>query len=151
MVHRPPVQPATALANEQILPQLPQLTASVIRLRSQPLPGAPSQSPKPRLHEATTHTRLPHPGTALGGAHTLPQAPQFCTVARFTSQPSPAMLLQSANPKLQARAHLPKLHTGLALAPPGHTLPQAPQLNRSLDEATSQPSAGTLLQSRKPR
>src|SRR4051812_32790148 len=83
---------------------------------------------------------------------TMPQAPQLtASVWRFTSQPLPGLLSQSANPTL----HLPTPHwliwqPPVPLATPGHTLPQAPQLPASLPRSTSQPSFMLPLQSLKP-
>src|SRR5947209_7738699 len=85
----------------------------------------------------------------MGSAHLLPHAPQFATsVSRFTSQPSFAFLLQSANGAVHAPIpHVPMAQPGAPLATAAHTLPQAPQLATSLAEFTSQPSALFMLQS----
>jgi hypothetical protein len=51
--HEPPEQAAPAFANEQTLPQLPQLVTVVFVLVSQPFDAMPSQLPKPAVHVGT--------------------------------------------------------------------------------------------------
>jgi hypothetical protein len=70
----------------------------------------------PLLHTEPLPQTLPHPPQLLGS--------EFV----FTSQPSAATPLQSANPELQAAmVHLLEAQAGMALLSL-HTIPQAPQL-----------------------
>src|SRR4051812_22991512 len=116
--------------------------------------------------KALVHAPFTHTGMFIG--HFMPQAPQlFASLVVFTSQPSPRLLSQSANPT----RHLSNTHwlfTHLLIAPGmlqawqvqpplmhtrpcGQTTPHAPQLFLSVPVATSQPSFPLLLQSLKPR
>jgi hypothetical protein len=81
----------------------------------------------------------------------LPQVPQFAGLFwRLVSQPFVALPSQLPKPVLQlATAQAPEVHAGTAFVRL-HTVPQAPQLLTLLVVFTSQPSAGLLLQSRKP-
>ncbi|MFO0627818.1 MAG: hypothetical protein U0325_19575 [Polyangiales bacterium] len=84
-------------------------------------------------------------------AQVRPQAPQFARLlVRLTSQPSVALLLQSAKPVLQvprAQALLAQVAAALAKA---HTRPQAPQWRTSVTVFTSQPLAALPSQLPKP-
>ena len=79
----------------QPMPQPPQLVL-VPRVVSQPLAAAPSQFAKPVLHAPTAHAPAVHASVPLGMLHAVVHAPHDATVvARFTSQPSAALSLQS--------------------------------------------------------
>ena len=68
---------------------------------SQPLYGLASQSAYPVLHGPMPQIPKLHAGTAFGRLHLYPHEPQFCaSVGVETSQPSPTLPLQSANPGL---------------------------------------------------
>src|SRR5258707_5916506 len=83
-------------------------------------------------------------------AQVVPQVPQLAgSLVRFFSQPSVALLLQSAKPVLHAMAHAPLTQLDPAFAA-AQTLPQIPQLAVSFVRFFSQPSAGLVLQSAKP-
>jgi hypothetical protein len=69
-------QPSTARGRLQALPQAPHAVGVLLRLVSQPLPGAPSQSAKPALQLPTAQDPPRHTAVALARAHALPQAPQ---------------------------------------------------------------------------
>src|SRR5207245_2952164 len=82
-----------------------------------------------------------------------PQPPQFAApLATSVSQPSVSLLLlQSAEPGLQAPLQTPAAHVGLATLLVEHAWPQPPQLILSAARAVSQPSVSLLpLQSAKP-
>lgn len=80
----------------------------------------------------------------------VPHAPQFVrSVFRSISQPSAADPLQSANPEMQVKPHVPEVHVRVALARVGHTLLHEPQV-AGLPRSPSQPSLDIPLQSEKP-
>jgi len=72
------------------------------------------------------------------------------SVIRLTSQPSALLLLQSANPLLQANRQLPLTHAADALFPPRQTLPQPPQFCKLEPRSLSHPLAMLLSQLPKP-
>lgn len=78
IAHTPAPQLALALAKLQRTPQPPQLFTSLAPVAvSQPLPAAPSQSPKPAAHAPTTQLRAAHALIeAFASAHTLVHDPQ---------------------------------------------------------------------------
>jgi hypothetical protein len=74
-----------------------------------------------------------HTAVAFARLHLFPHVLQlFTSFVVFTSQPSEAVLLQSANPVLhEATAQADEVHVAVALARL-HTWPQVPQLLTSL-------------------
>jgi hypothetical protein len=84
-------------------------------------------------------------------AQARPQAPQFArSLVRFRSQPSLALLLQSAKPVLHVpRAQVPLAQVAAALAK-AQTRPQAPQFRTSVVLFTSQPLVALPSQLPKP-
>jgi hypothetical protein len=148
----PIAQLDVALARAQARPQAPQWETLPARLDSQPLPGLPSQSPKPPAQLATPHAPPEQVCDAvLARRHTLPQAPQwFVLVLVATSQPSAGLTLQLPKPLLHAAmVQLPPAQALVALLS-RHVLPHAPQWAASLARLTSQPSVALPLQSAKP-
>ncbi len=83
----------------QLVAQVPQCAALLLRSTSQPLLATPSQSAKPLL-QVNPQVPLPQVAVALARAgHALPQAPQFVSdVVTFTSQPLADARSQSAKP-----------------------------------------------------
>ena len=66
-------------------------------LISQPLPSIPSQLAKPAWQPTSLQIPALHAASPLGKEQTRPQAPQLLrSLLMFVSQPSPALLLQSA-------------------------------------------------------
>jgi hypothetical protein len=150
MVHAPAAHAAVALASEHVRPHIPQCTALMPRLTSQPLAALPSQLPKPALHDATVHMLAAHAAVALASEHARPHIPQCAAVvARFTSHPSAGLALQSPKPALQTVVQRPTMHVAVAFCA-RHTLPQTPQLVALVRTSVSQPFAGLLSQSAKP-
>jgi hypothetical protein len=111
---------------EQLLPQAPQLLASVF---------------------VSTHTLLQTVGLFAGHgpqapethasprAHWWPQEPQlFGSVDTFTHLPEQIM-----EPELQTELHFPPAQIAVAFAGAGQTLPQAPQLLTLLVRSTQLP------------
>src|SRR5262245_26943709 len=72
-------QSAVPLAAAQTVPQAPQLLIVLVRLTSQPLPGAPSQSPRPGAQLEMPQVPFTQFGVPPTGEHTLPQVPQLLT------------------------------------------------------------------------
>src|SRR5256885_1498313 len=97
-------QPATQVPLIQLaLPvQARQLAASVVVATSHPSATLLSQSAKPLL-QAMAQPPPTHEAVPLKAGQTVPQLPQLeVSVPRFTSHPSPSLLLlQSANPMSQ--------------------------------------------------
>jgi hypothetical protein len=112
----------------------------------------PLQLANPALHAAMTHTPAEHAAAALGKTHTLPHAPQLLVLVMvLVSQPSAALLLQSAQPALHDPIpHTPPIHAATPLAIGAHIWPHEPQLLTVVNTLTSQPSAMIPLQSAKP-
>jgi hypothetical protein len=144
---------AAALAKTQRFPQPPHWLTLVEKSASQPLLRLPSQLPKPPLHAIATQVPPAQVGDPFVLSQREPHAPQlFGLLLVFTSQKSLAMPLQSAS----GAVHIPpSMHDELAQnavrpAPPEQRLPQVPQLVTSVATLVSQPSVGSLLQSRKP-
>jgi hypothetical protein len=135
----------------QALPQAPQLALDVLRSASQPSTSLLLQLPKPAL-QVSRHALPLQVFAALGrdGQAAL-QAPQLAlSLVVFTSQPSPALLLQFAKPPLQVKVHVLLAHTVAALARVGQALLQAPQLVVLVVVFTSQPLPPLASQSAKP-
>lgn len=123
----------------QLVPQAPQLTASVARVLSQPSAVFELQSPRPAWQVRfaqllATQLALATPGRVL---QLLLQPLQFVAeVVMFTSQPSPVVLLQLAKPVLhEVMPQLPPLHEFVALARE-QVLPHAPQFVRLVEVFT---------------
>jgi len=152
--HTPAVHCASPPEMPQVVPQAPQLSMSVFRSVSQPLwsgssSGSPLQSPRPAAQTVSPHWPLRHqavlPALAL---QALPQPPQLL-MSRLTSfsQPLPGFSSQSAKFSAQVRPHWPSEQYATPLRV-GHGLAaHAPQLSTSFFVFTSQPSAGSPLQS----
>lgn len=81
--------------------------------------------------------------------HSLPQAPQSVSVRRSVSHPLPGRPSQSPRSAAQARPQVPPVHVATAPGPPGHALPQLPQVAGSARSA-SQPLLASPSQSSKP-
>ena len=78
----------------------------------------------------------------------IPQPPQlFGSVALFDSQPFVALPSQLLKPALQEIPQTPALQALEEFARAGHTVPQVPQLLRSVALADSQPLATLPSQS----
>jgi hypothetical protein len=123
------------------LPQVPQLSTSLLVLVSQPLFGLLSQLVQPELHTGVhaPPMQLVVPCALL---HTVPQDPQLLVdVEVWVSQPLSVSPSQLPQPLLQSGAQLPP--TQLVL-PFGfvHPAPQAPQLLTLLPRLVSQPFTG---------
>ena len=142
--HVPAVQtwPDAQAAEEPVTLHRPQLALSVLRLVSQPLAATPSQFAKPAAHAPSTQLPAEHVAAALGKRHTTPQPPQFIVSAArtLTSQPSPAVPLQSAKPALHPPMAQRPLTQALTLAlARAHTVPQPPQFRGSVAVFTQSP------------
>jgi hypothetical protein len=139
---------------EHVRPQAPQLKTSSATTVSQPSSaiGAAGliQLPNPSAHVGV-HCPLAHAVlTALAPEQAKPQLPQWAVdVRKSTSQPSAALLLQSAKPMVQVKPHIPLVHVAVEFGPLGHALPHIPQL-LTFPTLTSQPLAATMSQSAKP-
>ncbi len=145
--HAPAVQAAVALGSAQGRWHAPQLVALVWRLVSQPLSGAPSQSPYPVAQPTTVHAPEAHPGVeTFGSAQPAPHAPQCAGLLVVFAQKVADPVPQVRRGDAQVVAQTPPEHT----CPAVQVTPQAPQLVASERVSTSQPSAGFMLQSAKP-
>jgi hypothetical protein len=110
-------------------PHRPQFALSLERLTQVPL-----QSDCPTGH---THAPLTHEVPPL---QTVPHAPQLLLLfAMLISQPSAAIMLQSAKPGLQVIPQVLATQVGAAFAPPGQARAQPPQLAALIRVSTSQP------------
>lgn len=68
------------------------------------------------------------PTQALPAGHTTPQPPQlFAALDVSVSQPLAGFASQSPRFAPQTNPHVPRAHTGVALARAGHALPHAEQ------------------------
>jgi hypothetical protein len=124
------------------------LARLVLVLISQPSFAWLLQLAKPRLQLWIPHEPLEQRGVALAVVHWVPQPPQFARSLPpvFTSQPSLTVPLQLVQPGSQLEiAQLPVLQAGVACGVVQVRL-HAPQLFRSFETFTSQPSVGELLQ-----
>ena len=128
---------------------------TVVRAHSHPFAQTPSTLRWVAVHPVMAQVPDEHVVAATldeqMDAQLFPQEPQlFRLLVRFTSQPSPAALLQFPKPALQAAiAHMPAAHIGVPLGAK-HGMPQPPQLATEVRVLISQPSMGLLLQSAKP-
>jgi hypothetical protein len=147
----PPVQLAAPPMTVHTRPQPPQCEVLVRRSTSHPLAALPSQSAKPALH-AYTQPPLVQLAVALAlAAHARPQPPQCAVLLRVsTSQPSVAIMLQSARPVSQVKPQVPIVHVVVAPLRAGHAVPQPPQARRSVRVSVSHPLAGFMSQSARP-
>src|SRR5262249_7829061 len=129
----------------------PQFATSVCVFTSQPVAYFMSQSANPMLQESTAQAPCVHAGMPFCTVHAVPHLPQFmASVARFFSQPFIALLSQSPKGILHMPIpHTPALQPAVALGGGMQTFPHRPQLPR-LSRSTSQPSLGSLLQSKNP-
>jgi hypothetical protein len=111
----------------------------------------PSQSAKPSV-QVTRQTPAAQEGRALvPPAHTVEQVPQReGSEASWASHPLAGLPSQSPKPAAQTKPQRPAAQVAVALGPAAHALPQAPQWARFVRPSTSQPSAGSALQSKKP-
>lgn len=121
------------------VPQRPQFVLVVVAV-SHPLTTSPSQSPNPGTQLPIPHRPIAHEGSALGAVHTVVHALHAVGVEfRSVSQPLVGSPSQSPEPGSQRSPHAPRVHTAVALGPPGHIRPHAPQWFRLLSSETSQP------------
>jgi hypothetical protein len=112
---------------EHALAQVPQLSALVVRLISQPSFTVLLQFAKPVLQAAMSQLLLTQAGVPFGVVQLLPHVPQLETLlARIDSQPSFRAPLQSAAPLLQTRPHRPPAQAGTPLLPAAQTVPALP-------------------------
>ena len=131
MLQLPAEQAGAPLLVLHGVPQPPQLSVSVLRFTSQPLPGSPSQFSNPAAH---VYWQLPSEQpveTMFGGAlaaQSLPHPPQWAElVLRLASQPLPAKPSQLSNPASQTCPQAPELQFGAALfQSSGQTVAQLP-------------------------
>jgi len=131
------------------VPHAPQWALSLRRLRSHPLAGIPSQSPKPSLHRATPQAPATQLAVALGIEHTRLHPPQLAAlVLVLVSQPLATTPSQFPSPEEHAMEHTPPAQPG---TPPvaEQRAPHAPQLFTSVRMTVSQPSPEVALQSRR--
>ena len=121
--HAPPAQAEVALGSEHVRPQAPQWALLVPRLVSQPLPAAPSQSPRPASQRATVQPPAAQPLTAPGSEQALPQAPQWAGSMEVLAQNDRPPAVHSTRGEAQVAEHAPREHA----EPAGQTAPHAPQ------------------------
>jgi hypothetical protein len=140
-IAQPPLEQAgVAFGVVQMFPHEPQLRASVRTFTSHPSVRDPLQSRKPVLQITPQVLELHDAMPFVGVGHAPAHEPQWRgSVARFASQPSLAMPLQSPKPVEQRTEHAPAVHTPVALAPPEQMRKQLPQLFVSLRRSRSQP------------
>jgi hypothetical protein len=138
--HVPPEHTPVALAKLHGLPQRPQWAGLVAKAASQPSTALALQSPKPAL-QVMPHARLAQVLVALGRAgQAAPHAPQCATLdVTLVSQPFAPLPSQSPKPALQVMPHAPDAQVAAALEGVGHTLPQRPQLARSVERVEHAP------------
>jgi hypothetical protein len=149
IVQPPSVQPAVPPAEEQTLPQVPQLFTFVLVLISQPLLTAPSQLANPEL-QVIPHTPEAHEAEPPAVEHALPQVPQLARlVLVLVSQPLEMLPSQLPQPALHAMPHTPSVQLAEPLAVE-HTMPQPPQFVRLVFVFVSQPFAVLPSQSTMP-
>jgi hypothetical protein len=141
-LHAPPAHAAPAWAKLHDCPHPPQWASDVAVSTSQPLPALMSQSSRPTLHMLMPHMPARHTGVPPGAMQTVAHEPQWVSSTWvFTSQPSAAIMLQSAKPALHMpTAQRPIAHAAVALAT-RHAKLHPPQLFASVRMSTSQPLA----------
>lgn len=81
----------------QVVPQAPQFETLICVFTSQPLPGVPSQLPKPDVQVPSAQLPDAQDSAAFARSHTAPQVPQLERVVRLVSQP--LVVLPSQLPK----------------------------------------------------
>jgi hypothetical protein len=130
MEQNPMVQAGVALAKLHTVPHAPQLLISVVIFISQPSFWMLLQLKNPALHPPISQTPAVQVDDAFGNTQLLPQPPQLnILVRRLTSQPSPVMLLQLANPPVhELIVQTPPVHAAVALGYGPQTFPHEPQL-----------------------
>jgi hypothetical protein len=132
----PPLQPPTHFDAVQLvpgkhaMPQPPQLRLSRVSSTHdvpQHESGGGQLGPPGPPHPGVLQIPATHEAPA---AHACPHDPQLSgSVCVLTSQPSPALRSQSANPGSQLPiAHLLAVHAGVACGSGGQTFPHPPQL-----------------------
>jgi hypothetical protein len=133
------------------LPHAPQFVVDVANVTSQPSLSVPLQFAKP-AEQVPPHAPPSHSLAPFATAeHAVEHVPQCAALtAPFTSQPSDARPLQSANVELHAYPHAPPEHVPVAFAGLAHTVPQAPQFDGDVAVETSQPFDATWSQSANP-
>jgi hypothetical protein len=147
--HVPAAHAGEALAPVgQRVPQAPQLLVSVGSGASQPVAGIPSQS---AVRIGSVHRRRQRPASqraSLPGpeAQRLPQAPQWLTSDCVSTQ-APPQVVKGHSSVVQAKAPSTAAQRGVGAA---QRRPHIPQLS-ALDRSVSQPLAGFMSQSAKPR
>jgi hypothetical protein len=82
-----PTQSVVPFEFVHVLPQAPQWLSLFVKFVSQPLPGVPSQLPKPAVHMPSVQTPFGHVSAAFAKAQGVPQAPQSVSVVVLVSQP----------------------------------------------------------------
>ena len=149
MLQVPALQEGEPLLLLQADPQALQFGTLVLRLISQPLPGLPSQSPNPGLHETTWQLPVVQDEVELGNAQATPQAPQSVAVLVGVSQPLLGLPSQFPQPAAQVGAHAPPALHAVLPCRLVHATPQEPQFV-TVVIAVSQPSPTKPLQFAKP-
>lgn len=135
----------------QRLPHIPQLLRSTFVSTSHPVAKLPSQSRHVPVQVAIVHAPMLQPTVAtdmpvVGQA--MPHVPQLAGSVRMsTSQPLPAIMSQSRRPVTHVNPHVAAMHLAVAPAGIGQAVPHMPQSDKVVASATSQPSAGIVLQS----
>jgi hypothetical protein len=137
-------QVAVAFASVHDVPQVPQLVR-VSSGVSQPFAAAPSQSPKPALHEAIAHDPVAQVEVALASEQPTPQAPQFASVVVEVSQPLETTPSQFAHPVSHATIWQEPVAQAEIAFGSTHGAPHAPQFPRVLS-GVSQPLPSTPSQ-----
>ena len=113
----PPEQLGVPLVLLQTVPHMPQLPVLVLVFVSQSVPEV-AQWAKPGLQVPTAHLPWLQVGVPFAVVQMLPQVPQLLgSVWVFFSQPSAALMLQSAQPPLAQVTilHVPDTHASVAL------------------------------------
>ena len=139
MVHAELTHSALPLAAAQTVPQAPQLLAVFVRFTSQPLPGAPSQSPRPGAQLEMPQLPFTQFGVPPTAEHTLLQVPQLFTSELLAiSQPLLSWASQLRKPALQLIPHIPLVQVAVPFWSL-QTVPQAPQCSVEEFRFVSQP------------
>jgi hypothetical protein len=126
-VHVPETHDAFAFARLHTAPQAPQLVRLVFVFVSQPLPGRPSQSPRPALQTLMPQTPLTQFAVPPVLGQTLPHVLQLLTSeVTFASQPLFGLPSQSLKPALHVGTHAPAVQVVDPCAFT-HAMPQPPQ------------------------
>jgi hypothetical protein len=125
----PPAQVAPAFAKEQAIPQPPQFIALERVSVSQPFIALLSQLAKPALQAPSAQLPPAQLAAAFAKEHTVPQVPQFITLALVSvSQPLAGFMSQLPKPVAQALTpQVPSAQVCVATLARAHARPQAPQ------------------------